>query len=372
MHRAIRWSCGLLLAAALAPPALAQRFAFEPAFPRLSFENPLFLAAAPGAPQSLYVVTQGGRIFVLPREKDPPAARVFLDLRGRVTQSGGEEGLLGLAFHPDFARNRAFYVYYTPADRPRRSVVARFRARSADTADPASEQVLLTIAQPYSNHNGGMLAFGPDGKLYVAVGDGGSGGDPHDYGQSLGTLLGKILRLSDDGSVPADNPFVKVPGARPEIWAYGLRNPWRFSFDRQTGALWAGDVGQNKWEEVDRIEKGGNYGWRVYEGAAPFRKSGVSPASPPIAPVATYDHDAGCSVTGGYVYRGKAVPELNGQYLYADFCSGTVWALDASGTGPRTGRAIGKVPAPSSFGEDADGELYLTSYSGLIYRLAPR
>jgi glucose/arabinose dehydrogenase len=363
----------LLLALCAAPGlAAAQGFAFEPAFPQLAFDKPLFVTSAPGAPERLYVATQGGRIFGFAKQPEPHSAPVFLDLRGRVTQRGGEEGLLGLAFHPDFARNRLFYVYYTPAERPRRTVLSRFRAKSAEAADPASEEVLLTIAQPYSNHNGGMLAFGPDGRLYVGVGDGGSGGDPHDNGQRLDTLLGKILRLTDAGTAPADNPFTGRAGARAEIWAYGMRNPWRFSFDRGTGALWVADVGQNKWEEVDLVVKGGNYGWRVYEGAAPYAKSAVTPASEPIAPVATYGHDAGCSITGGYVYRGKAVAALQGQYLYADFCSGTVWALDAGVTGPRKGRAIGNVPDPSSFGEDAEGEVYLTSFTGRLYRLAPR
>ncbi len=361
----------VLLSACVAPQVAAADFAFEQAFSQLAFENPLFLTAAPGATQRLYVATQGGRIFVFPKIPEPRTAGVFLDIRSRVTQRGGEEGMLGLAFHPDFAGNRSLYVYYTPADRPRRTVISRFRATSADVADPASEQVLLTIAQPYSNHNGGMLAFGPDGYLYVGVGDGGSGGDPHDNGQRLDTLLGKILRLTADGKAPPDNPFAGTRGARPEIWAYGMRNPWRFSFDRATGALWVGDVGQNKWEEIDRVVKGGNYGWRVYEGAAPYARSGVQPASDYLPPVATYGHEAGCSVTGGYVYRGKAVAQLRGHYVYADFCSGTVWALDAADDGPRVGRAIGNVPNPSSFGEDADGELYLTSFTGRLYRLSP-
>lgn len=361
-----------LAAALLAPNAAAQGFAFEPAFAQLSFENPLFLTGAPDAGERLYVATQAGRIHVFPKQPEPQAAAVFLDLRSRVTQRGGEEGLLGLAFHPEFAKNRWFYLYYTPARRPRRAVVSRFTATSLDAADPASERELLTIAQPYSNHNGGMLAFGPDGALYVAVGDGGSRGDPRDNGQRLDTLLGKILRVSDEGKPLPGNPFLDRPGARGEIWAYGLRNPWRFSFDRASGRLWAADVGQDDREEVDLIVKGGNYGWRVYEGTAPYSKSGVAPASPYLPPVTTYDHDAGCSITGGYVYRGAAVPALRGQYLYADFCSGTVWALDAAGEGPRQGRVIGHVPDPSSFGEDAQGELYLTSFKGRIYRLVAK
>ena len=368
MRAAGRGLAGLLLAA-LASAAAAEP-GFARVFPQLAFDNPLFVTAAPGAPKRLYVVTQKGQVFFFATDPEPRAAQLFADLRDRVTQRGGEEGLLGLAFHPDFAQNRTFFVYYTPADSPRRTVLSRFTARSADGADPASEKVLLTIAQPYSNHNGGMLAFGPDRQLYLGVGDGGSAGDPRDNGQSLETLLGKLLRVTEEGKAPADNPFVNLRGARPEIWAYGLRNPWRFSFDRQTGALWLADVGQNKWEEIDRIDKGGNYGWRVYEGAKPFRKSGVKPVSGFIRPVATYGHDDGCSVTGGYVYRGASVPALQGHYLYADFCSGKAWAFDTRN--PGFPREIGPVPDPSSFGEDEDGEVYVTSFDGHLYRLVAK
>ena len=361
----------LLLLAACAAPAHAQG-AFKRVFPQLTFERPLFLAAAPGDATRLYVVEQGGRILVVdPRQ--PAKDSVFLDLRAKVSRAGEEEGLLGLAFHPQYAGNGQFYVYYSGAGE-RRQIVARFRADpKRAVADPASEKQLYVMDDPYRNHNGGMLAFGPDGMLYIGTGDGGAAGDPKDSGQRLDTLLGKILRVTPEGTVPRDNPFVGKPGARGEIWAWGLRNPWRFSFDRKTGALWAGDVGQNEWEEIDVIVRGGNYGWRLFEGDAEYDNPRRRPARDFIAPVATYGHDLGCSVTGGYVYRGAAVPKLQGQYLYADFCSGHVWAVPADGgTGKRRGRKIANVPQPSSFGEDDRGEVYVTSFDGGLYRLEPR
>jgi glucose/arabinose dehydrogenase len=369
MRRVSRAAVGLLLAA-LAVPAGAE-FAFERVFPMLSFERPLFLAAAPGDTQRLFVVEQGGRIFVLdPRA--PAKDALLLDLRGKVSRQGEEEGLLGLAFHPQYAKNGQFYVYYSGAGE-RRQIVARYTADPVRAvADPKSGKQLRVMDDPYRNHNGGMLAFGPDGMLYVGTGDGGSAGDPKDSGQRLDTLLGKILRITPEGAVPPDNPFVGTRGARGEIWAWGLRNPWRFSFDRKTGALWAADVGQNEWEEVDLIVKGGNYGWRLFEGDAEYENPQRRPARDFIAPVAVYGHDLGCSVTGGYVYRGAAVPELQGQYLYADFCSGRVWALPADGTGRRSGRQIATVPQPSSFGEDAAGEVYITSFDGGLYKLVAR
>lgn len=368
MRRPLRLLAAGLLAALPLAAAGGDGAALARAFPALSFVKPLFLAAAPGEARRLYVVTQGGRIFRFDRG-DPQRAEVFLDLSARVTQRGGEEGLLGLAFHPDFARNRAFYVYYTPADDPRRTVLSRLTARDGASADLGSERVLLTIAQPYANHNGGMLAFGPDRRLYIGVGDGGAAGDPHGNGQNLGALLGKILRVDDDGRAVADNPFVGTPGARGEIWAYGVRNPWRFSFDRLTGALWLADVGQNRWEEVDVVARGGNYGWNVYEGAMPYRNPDRRPPRDFAAPVFTYGHDAGCSITGGYVYRGRAVPALVGRYVYADYCSGRVWALRYEDGQVRGNRPIGTVPSPTSFGEDADGELYVTSFDGHLYRI---
>jgi glucose/arabinose dehydrogenase len=362
---------GLLLAA-LALPAGAE-FAFERVYPKLSFERPLFLTAAPGDDRRLYVVEQAGRIRVVDPNA-PAKAAVMLDISARISRQGEEEGLLGLAFHPQYASNGLLYVYYSGAG-AKRQVVSRFRADVARaTADPASEKVLYVMDDQYRNHNGGMLAFGPDGMLYIGTGDGGSAGDPLDSGQRLDTLLGKILRVTPDGAVPPDNPFAQRAGARGEIWAWGLRNPWRFSFDRKTGALWAGDVGQNKWEEIDLIVKGGNYGWRLFEVHAAYENPKGRGAREFVAPIATYSHgdNGGCSVTGGYVYRGKAVPELQGQYLYADFCSGSVWALLADGKPQRHGQPIGKVDGPSSFGEDQAGEVYVTSFTGGLFKLVPK
>jgi len=377
MRRSRRWTfallaAGLWLAACVEPgPQAAPGFAFVRAFPALSFERPLFLAAAPGDDKRLYVVEQAGVIRVIERAGAAKSA-VFLDIGTKVSRKGEEEGLLGLAFHPQYASNGLFYVYYSGVG-ARRQLVARYRADPArGVADPESEQVLIEMSDPYRNHNGGMLAFGPDGMLYIGTGDGGSAGDPKDSGQRLDTLLGKILRVTPDAKVPPDNPFANRAGARGEIWAWGLRNPWRFSFDRKTGALWAADVGQNKWEEIDIIVKGGNYGWRLFEGDAGYDNPQRRPAKDFVAPVATYGRDDGCSVTGGYVYRGKAVSALQGQYLYADFCSGRVWALPAEGQGKRTGREIGYVPSPSSFGEDHAGEVYITSFDGNVYQLAPK
>src|SRR5262245_15171134 len=270
----------------------------ELAFPGLAFRRPVFLCAAPGDDAHVYVVEQAGRIVRVALED--PRPEVFLDISARVTRKDNEEGLLGLAFDPDYGRTGAFYVHYS-ATPPRRSVIARFRAPSGGAAaDPASEEVILEIPQPYGNHNGGMLAFGPDGFLYVALGDGGSGGDPHGHGQNLGTLLGSILRIDPRGgtpyAVPTDNPFVGKAGARPEIWAYGLRNPWRFSF-APDGRLWAGDVGQNRREEIDVIVKGGNYGWKVFEGTWRYGLRNVlATRGDMIPPVHEYAHHPVASV----------------------------------------------------------------------------
>ena len=355
-----------------APASSAQAaLAVEVAFPDLSFSNPLFLTHAGDGSNRLFVVERAGRILVFLNDPAVDSAAVFLDIRERVL-AGGEMGLLGLAFDPDFAANGHFYVNYTLAD-PRRTRIARFRVSAADPdrADGASEKVLLEFEQPFTNHNGGMLAFGPDGKLYIAAGDGGSANDPQNHGQRLDTLLGKILRIDPDGTIPPDNPFADAPGAHGEIWAYGLRNPWRMSFDRATGQLWAGDVGQGAREEIDVIVKGGNYGWRVYEGT----RSNINPDNIPlsafIAPVHEYGHDLGRSVIGGYVYRGSALPAFAGAYFYADFVSGRVWALRRDGSADPDNAQVASVPSPSSFGEDEAGELYLTSFDGRIYRLRP-
>ncbi len=335
-------------------------------------DNPLFLTSPPGDAR-LFVVEQPGRIRIIQNGQllDTP----FLDLTGRIS-SGGERGLLGLAFHPDYARNGRFFVNYTDPNGDTR--IVRFRA-SADPnrADAASATPILAIPQPFSNHNGGMTAFGPDGKLYIGMGDGGSGGDPQGNGQNLGTLLGAMLRIDVDGaapySIPADNPLVGTPGARPEIWAYGLRNPWRFSWDRDTGTLFTADVGQNRWEEINAVPAraaGLNYGWNRLEGTHCFRDESCERAGTTL-PVIEYNHDDGCSVTGGYVYRGRQVPSIQGQYFYADFCGGWVHSVRVDGTSVSAAREweFGDIGRILSFGEDAAGELYVLSSNGSVYRL---
>jgi glucose/arabinose dehydrogenase len=353
----------------------------EVAFPHLKFENPLFLLSAPDAVDKknrLCVVEQDG--FVRCFDNDPAAteSRLILDISKKVRRVHNEEGLLGLAFHPGSGGRGTAYVFYSASD-PLRSVVAELDCDLDPLAiDAASEKIVLEFEKPYGNHNGGMLAFGPDGHLYISVGDGGSAGDPKGNGQSLRTLLGKILRIdvmnADKGvsgrlySVPADNPFLRNPGARPEIYAYGLRNVWRFSFDTQTGALWAGDVGQDKWEEIDIIHKGGNYGWNLREGAHTFK--GVDPGARLIDPVVEHGRQEAQSITGGYVYRGKKFPELDGAYIYGDFMSGNIWALWVDGRGIRKHKKIARGELISSFGQDAAGEIYFTSFDGKIYTLA--
>ncbi len=338
--------------------------------------RPLGLVAPGDGSGRLFVVLQGGRILVLADGTVLPEP--FLDLSDRVSCCG-ERGLLGLAFHPGFAANGLFFVNYT--DTGGDTVIARFAASAdPDRADPTSEFEVLTYAQPFANHNGGQLAFGPDGYLYVGSGDGGGAGDPGDNGQSLDTLLGKLLRIDVDGSpyaVPPDNPFVGDVDARPEIWAYGLRNPWRFSFDRSTGDLFVGDVGQSSREEIDfqpAASRGGeNYGWRRMEGSLCFDPPSNCDDGTLVVPILEYGHEEGCSVTGGFRYRGRAVPELVGVYLFANFCSGTLWGATEAG-GVWSAAVLAETGlAVSSFGEDEAGELYLThldAEDGALYRLA--
>ncbi len=353
----------------------------EPAFPGLEFDRMVLLTYPDDGSGRLFVVLQPGRIVVFQNDPGVESARTFLDIRERVNDSGNEEGLLGLAFDPAFAENGHFYLNYT-ASGPRRTVVSRFAVSADDpnTADPGSELVFLEVAQPYRNHNGGHVAFGPDGMLYVGLGDGGSGGDPRGNGQDTSTLLGSILRidvsaLDETGgyAVPPDNPFASGDGtARGEIWAYGLRNPWRFSFDRETGDLWAADVGQNRYEEVDIIRPGLNYGWNVMEGSKCFRPTNCDTRGLEM-PVAEYGREGGCSVTGGYVYRGRRLPTLYGAYLYADFCSGKIWALRHDGAAVTEQMLIADTGLSiSSFGEDPSGEVYVLTFEGAVYRFAPR
>lgn len=320
----------------------------------------------------LYATLQGGQVRVI--QNGRVRAAPFLDVSSR-TSAGGERGLLGLAFDPKYKTNRRLYVHYT--DRNGDTVLARYTATpDFSRADPASAKTLFTAQQPFANHNGGQLAFGPDGFLYLGLGDGGSGGDPQGNGQKLGTPLGKILRFDvrGDAAKPAPgNPFLNRQGANPNIWAYGLRNPWRFSFDRATGDLIIADVGQNAFEEVNRqprASKGGeNYGWRIREGRSCY-DADVCRTQGLTDPVLQYGRDEGQSITGGYVYRGSAIPALKGQYVFADFGSGNVWAARMGGQTWSKAR-IGTVQNPSTFGEDEDGELYVAEYgTGRILKLS--
>lgn len=345
------------------------------AFPNLTFEAPIEFTYANDGSNRVYVVEQAGRIKSFDKSASAKEAAVILDIRKQVAY-GGEMGLLGLAFHPEFKKNGFFFVDYTK-DHPRETVVSRFKMTNG-VADPASETILFTFAQPYSNHNGGKVAFGPDGYLYIATGDGGSGGDPRNNGQNKSAWLGKILRVDVNSTekgnygIPADNPFRGQPGLREEIFAYGLRNPWRFSFDAKTGQLWTGDVGQNKIEEVDIITRGGNYGWRIREANAVY-DANAQADTPLIDPIHEYAHGAdGNSITGGYVYRGTSNAALQGKYIYGDFGSGRVWALSQE-NGKKTSNQLllDRAGSISSFGEDQQHELYICDYGdGKILKLS--
>jgi hypothetical protein len=348
------------------------------AFPNLGFSAPLFLTHSNDGTNRIFVVQQNGRIMVFPNDSAVTSANrfTFLNITGKLSSTGGEEGLLGLAFHPDYATNGYFYVNYT-APTPLRTVVARYSVLPGDPnkADSLSELKIIEINQPYSNHNGGMILFGTDGYLYIGMGDGGSGGDPQGNGQNLQSLLGKILRINVDTTVgtnnygiPPGNPFAGNPTAgREEIFAWGMRNPWRFSQDPVTGYIFAGDVGQNAWEEVDRIEVGRNYGWRCYEGDSPYNTGGCGPSSNYTFPLKAYSNPTlGRSVTGGYVYRGYRRPDLVGAYIYADYSSGRIWQFRYNGAPPITSDSL-LLDASftiSSFGVDQNNELYICSYSG--------
>ena len=342
--------------------------------------SPVDLQSAPGDRTRLFVVEQAGRIRIV--RDGSVLGTPFLDIVSRVG-SGGERGLLGLAFHPRYTDNGRFFVNYT--DRSGDTHVAEFHVTSnADAADSASERTLLFVRQPFANHNGGGLAFGNDGMLYIGLGDGGAGGDPLGNGQDLGVPLGKMLRIDVDSgnpyTVPTDNPFVSSANAFREIWAYGLRNPWRFSFDRATGDLFIGDVGQSGREEIDlglASRRGGeNYGWNVMEGSLCYPSGNGCDRTGLVLPVAEYGHSDGCSVTGGYVYRGCRMPGYAGTYFYADYCSALVrsfrlqggQATDARDWSAPLGRGLDH---PTSFGVDADGEIYIVDYDGELYKIVP-
>ncbi len=340
------------------------------------FRRPVYLTHA-GDPTQVYVVEQKGLIQLVVNGQIQPTP--FLDITDRVGSRASEQGLLSVAFPPDFADSHVFYVNYT--DRRGDTVIARFRLSEDNPmqADPNSEQIVLQIDQPANNHNGGQLQFGPDGYLYIGMGDGGRGGDPWGNAQNLSVLLGKMLRIDVTGvetyAIPADNPFVGQDNARSEIWAWGLRNPWRFSFDRATGDLYIADVGQNRIEEVDfqpaDSPGGENYGWDIMEGSACFEPPQGCDPTGLVMPVVEYDHKWGCSITGGYVYRGTQYPQLNGIYFYGDFCSGRIWGLKQTPSGEWLSAPLLEAGIQiSSFGEDANGEIYVLDYSsGTVYHL---
>ncbi|RPI83412.1 MAG: glucose dehydrogenase [Chloroflexi bacterium] len=320
-----------------------------------------------------FILEQAGRIRVVQDGGLLPDP--FLDIVDRVGSSGSEQGLLGLAFHPSYPETGSFFVNYT--DKNGDTHISRFQVTSdANLADPNSETELLFVDQPFPNHNGGGLVFGPDNYLYASLGDGGSGGDPAGNAQSLNTHLGKILRIDVDGGdpygIPPDNPFVNGEGM-PEIWYYGLRNSWRFSFDRATNDVYIADVGQNRWEEINFVPSGSggglNFGWDYFEGTHQFE--GTPPSGVDlIQPVAEYDHSQGCSVTGGFVYRGQALPEWQGVYIYGDYCTGFVWGMLPSGGGSFQSELLFQTGANiSAFGEDEQGELYLVEHTGEVLRL---
>jgi quinoprotein glucose dehydrogenase len=372
------------------------------AFPKLKPRRPVAITHAGDGTNRIFILSQYGQILVGPSDQSLGELKTFLDIENKVDYEDkeNEEGLLGLAFHPKYKENGEFFIYYTIKDPPHTSIISRFRVSQVpDQADPKSEEVLMKVPQPYWNHNGGNLAFGPDGYLYISLGDGGAANDPHGHGQNLETLLGSILRIDVDRkgrdrpyAVPEDNPFVGKAKAQPEIFAFGLRNCWGMAFDRKTGQLWVGEVGQNIWEEINIIEKGGNYGWNIRESMHAFdvNKSQPGPGRTPaqankpdgrkpgdknlIDPIWEYHHDIGKSITGGEVYRGKKLPELVGYYVYADYVSGRIWGLkyDEKAKKVVANRPIAapkEMPNPPvmCFGSDEAGELYMGDSFGNLW-----
>lgn len=355
-------------------PPIDYSYELEVAFTNLTFVQPVDVQNAGDNTDRLFVVERRGVITVFANDQAVASTETFLDISSKVETGNIEQGLLGLAFHPDYETNGYFFVYYT-IDGGNTNRLARYNvsAGDADIADPGSEAVLLEFAKPYRNHNGGQIVFGSDGYLYVAVGDGGGGGDPDDNGQDLTTLLGSILRLDVNSQslgnygIPLTNPFaLNTKGYRAEIYAYGLRNPWRFSIDASTGWLWAGDVGQGAWEEIDIIEIGGNYGWDCYEGTHQYTtKPLCDTLSVQIDPIYEYPHSMGnISVTGGHVYRGPTMSSLTGVYIFADYSSGRIWGIGYNGT--EVTPVVGLLDSDymiSAFGVDEDNELYVCDFS---------
>ena len=336
----------------------------------------------------MYVVEKDGFVRAVSMNKEETKKPIFLDISDLVGITNDEEGLLSLAFHPNYAENREIYVWYSSQEPHKRGVLSRFIKNKCDnTVDSKSELVILEVRQPWGNHNGGTVLFGPDGYLYLGIGDGGAANDPYNNGQNKNTLLGSIIRIDVNGSskenpytIPKDNPLVGQVNHRAELWAWGLRNPWRMSFDRETGALWTGDVGQNKWEEVDIIKKGGNYGWNFREGKNGFREPGET-ISNTTDPVHEYGRRQGGSITGGYVYRGTKIPELVGSYIFSDYLSRKIWTLQENRENKLTYRSkqiAKKTPiAIASFGETPEGEILACGFpspyasKGKIYLLLP-
>ena len=366
--------------------AAVPKITLAPAFPRQEIKLPTSIAIPPDGSGRLFLVQQFGKITILPQDRNSDLETTFLDFTDRpLIQQQFEEGLLGLAFHPNFAQNRKFYLYYTLQD-PKHSVLSEMQtsADNPNQADPTTERILLEIPQPYWNHNSGNLLFGPDGYLYLSVGDGGKANDPLQFSQNTFVLNGKILRIdvnSRSGNrpygLPADNPFLNKPGHRPEIFALGLRNPWGLTFHPKTKELWAADVGQNAWEEINIIKKGGNYGWSYFEATHPLK---ARPQAPPpqrktLPPLHEYGRSEGLSITGGLHYRGSAVPALRGKYLFGDWGSGNLWALDRQNNQSKVAKIYTRPEnstfKPTAFVEDASQELLILSHYGAIYTNSP-
>lgn len=371
----------------------ADTLRLEPAYPACKFERPVSLVQCPDGSGRQFLVQQRGKIVILPKDSTSSETKVFLDVSDRkMEENQFEEGLLGLAFHPKYKENGRAYVYYSQQD-PKRSVISEFTVSkdNPDKLDPATERIILTVPQPFWNHNSGNTLFGPDGCLYIAFGDGGKGGDPLRFGQNLFVFNGKIIRIDVDGrtgarqyGIPKDNPFLNKEAVLPEIYAYGLRNPWGLSFDKETGLFWCADVGQDIWEEIDIIEKGGNYGWSWREGARPFNQRQEKPPGDFkfIDPIHEYSHAEGISITGGFVYHGSAAPAIKGAYVFGDFGNGRIWSLKYDPVSKKVtdhqmlidakmdakGEAAFK---PTAFCEDANGEAIMLDWRGGLYRMLP-
>jgi quinoprotein glucose dehydrogenase len=417
MKTILSFAAPILCILALPIGAAAQplpKIELKPVFPALKGERPVWMSEAPDGSGRFFVVYQDGKILVVKKGLDGSEAKEFLNIEDRHPHFENEDGLLSIAFHPGFKTNSLFYIYYNqknPADQhsqplnfPFRSVISEFKvsATDPDKADMSSERILLEVPQPFSNHKGGELAFGPDGYLYLGLGDGGAADDPFGSGQSTSTLLAKMLRIdvntrstANTGwhrqqlpyGIPSDNPFAGEPdmgfGVRKEIYAYGLRNPWRYSWDAKTGALWVGDVGQDLWEEVDIVTNGGNYGWSVREATHHFKPGPPGaqytdpvieyPHRPNLQPEAMFpDHSIGLCVIGGYVYRGKEYPALAGVYVYADYNLGTIWGLRYDYARQKVTAEATLLQQPkniTSFAEDLEGEIYVLTQGGQIYHV---